>query len=148
MSFHGEHGFIWHYLAATMPDLDSYPTQLAHDFCSKYNDAFYVPSVNKYIGAECYHGFGHAIFEILAVRQLNDGASSSNYSASRALRAQSGFELTRDVFCQGYRICEQAPGDVNSAKKHCHGGMAQADTVAGRGKTALAHNFRDRTQLA
>lgn len=40
MSFHGEHGFIWHYLASTMPDLDSYPTRLAHDFCSKYNDSF------------------------------------------------------------------------------------------------------------
>lgn len=135
MSFHAEHGFIWHYLVATMPDLDSYPNELAQAFCGKYNEKHYVPSVKKQIGGECYHGFGHAMWEILAVQQLrdmNDNAMSLskgiqyNYTTSTAFRAKSGFVLTDASFCKGFKLCEQASEYPEAARKHCHGGMTHA----------------------
>jgi len=130
MSFHAEHGFIWHYLAATQPDLNTYPLDLAHDFCSKYDKKVYVASVNKYIGVECYHGFGHGIFEVLAMQQMQQMGAMKNYNASRALRAKGGFQMENETFCKAYRICEGAPKDVKTgwttAWKHCRGGIQHA----------------------
>lgn len=122
MNFHAEHGFIWHFMAETMPELDSYPLQMAHDFCSMYDRPFYVPYANKFIGAECYHGIGHGIFEVLAVQQLG----LETYTASKALRAKGGFALKDETFCQAYRICEGAPNVTTAPRKHCRGGIQHA----------------------
>ena len=35
MVFHAQHGFTWHYLAKKMPELRSYPMELAENFCGE-----------------------------------------------------------------------------------------------------------------
>lgn len=121
MSFHAEHGFIWHYVAATMPNLDSYPTQLADEFCGDYlmNKVLAEPA-HKTIGYECYHGFGHAVYNVVAMRQLQ---LTNNYTAQIQLRPHGGFALSDEFFCETQAICASAPNTTRVPKKACLGGI-------------------------
>uniref|UniRef100_A0A6U5KEB2 Uncharacterized protein n=1 Tax=Grammatophora oceanica TaxID=210454 RepID=A0A6U5KEB2_9STRA len=122
MSFHSEHAFIWHYVAKTMPDLDSYPVELTNEFCGEYLlHGHRSHSARKTIGLECYHGFGHAIFFVHALRQI--GANPDDLTAMRQFRPKGGFQLSNDVFCDAYRVCLGAPNTTTQPRKRCVGGI-------------------------
>lgn len=122
MSFHAEHGFIWQYLAMTAPNITSYPTELSEEFCGEYTNKRHVAQpAGKSIGYECYHGFGHAVYSVIAMRQ--NGDSSSSYDARTQLRPHGGFALTDKSFCEAYEICESAPTETIHPKKACQGGI-------------------------
>jgi hypothetical protein len=121
MSFHAQHAFIWHYLTATMPDLDAYPIELANDFCGNYTlNNIRAKSAHKLIGSECYHGFGHGVFMALAVRQI-DGWS--DFTARRQFRPNAAFVPSDKLVCEGFRICRTAPTETEQPLLYCHGGI-------------------------
>ena len=122
MSFHAIHAFIWYYVAATMPDLNTYPTQLAEDFCGDYllKDKK-TKSAHKKLGIECYHGFGHAIFFLLALRQKNGNSSTIN--ARTQFRPKGGFVLKDEAVCKGFHICYGASNVTKNPILRCRGGM-------------------------
>uniref|UniRef100_A0A7S1YCQ1 Uncharacterized protein n=1 Tax=Grammatophora oceanica TaxID=210454 RepID=A0A7S1YCQ1_9STRA len=124
MSFHAIHAFIWHYVARTIPDLDKYPTQLATEFCGEYVvDDFRSKPARKSIGSECYHGFGHAVFYSLALRQL--GVQSHEIDVRTQLRPGGGFQLSDEIFCEAYKLCAGAPNATITTlpRKRCIGGV-------------------------
>lgn len=122
MSFHAEHGFIWTYLAVTQPDIKSYPTELSDEFCGKYkHKKVSTKPASKTVGYECYHGFGHAVYSVIAMRQ--SGENFSNYNARTQVRPHGGFSLTDESFCAAYKICETAPTDTKNPQKACFGGI-------------------------
>jgi len=121
MSFHSQHAFIWHYLTATMPDLDAYPVELANDFCGDYMfDNKKAKSAHKLIGSECYHGFGHGIFMVLAIRQTNGW---DNFTARKQFRPGGDFVPTHETICEGFKICRTAPTETDAPLHYCHGGI-------------------------
>jgi hypothetical protein len=120
LPFHAQHGFDWHYIALTRPDLDEYPLDLAEAFCGNLLvEDEYIEAVSNDIGRECRHGFGHAMFYILTLRE-NGGLG--NFSVRKQLRPYGGFVLKdEDTICEGYKICEQAPNQ--KVETECRGGM-------------------------
>jgi hypothetical protein len=127
MSFHAEHGFIYHYLTATQPDLKSYPLELADQFCGDYlikNKRSH--SASKNIGSECYHGFGHAVFTVVATRQLGE---FDHFTARRQFRPNGGFVLSDEAICQGFEICKDAPDIKWVPLKYCHGGFKHSQQL-------------------
>jgi hypothetical protein len=119
MSFHGEHGFIWHYLTVVEPDLTAYPVEMADAFCGGYLiNNVRSEAAHKNIGSECYHGFGHGLFSVLAVQQI-DG--QDKYTARRQFRPQGGFQLNDESMCKVFEICETSPHDM--ARSYCYGGI-------------------------
>ncbi|KAG7337484.1 hypothetical protein IV203_030598 [Nitzschia inconspicua] len=130
-SFHAQHAIIWQYLAQAYPDIQEYPSQLADTLCRSNADSGprYARTVGKGIDHECYHGFGHAVFYVVAKRQMklqqqqkrmivNDPTvPSKNFpfptttpsiSARLQVRPSSGFELTKEAMCQVYALCKGA----------------------------------------
>jgi hypothetical protein len=72
-SFHVEHAILWHFVASVMPDVTEYPSDIANSFCH-WDGRVRVKrikgrGVGKGITHECYHGFGHAVFYVVAKRQ-------------------------------------------------------------------------------
>lgn len=121
MSFHAQHAFIWHYLTATMPDLDAYPIELANDFCGDYTyNNKKAKSAHKLIGSECYHGFGHGVFMVLAIRQTKGW---DNFTARKQFRPGGEFVPTHETVCAGFEICRSAPTDTDAPLHFCHGGI-------------------------
>ena len=126
VSFHVEHGFIWHYLATTRPNLEEYPVDLAEEFCGEYlQDNHYSASAHKNIRWECFHGFGHGVFMAVAKRQAGLSQSNNNSTTmTTVFRPKGGFELTNDNFCKAFEICSGAPSDVNDVPiKACTSGI-------------------------
>jgi hypothetical protein len=103
MPVHSQHGFTWHYLAVTRPSLDEYPLDLAKDFCGDllWKDEW-VEALANDIERECRHGFGHAMFHVLAKRQLG---GPEDFSVRRQFRPAGGFVLSEEFVCEGYTIC-------------------------------------------
>lgn len=101
-SFHMSHGFVWQYVLMTQPDLQSYPVELASQFCSKYLGSHRKTgkgSAIKSIGAECYHSFGHAVFALVASRQeAKEGTKL--VSARTQFTPMSGFQLSDEAICE------------------------------------------------
>jgi hypothetical protein len=118
VSFHAMHGFVWHYVTLTRPDLDAYPLDIAQDFCGEYlyRDAP-VPELGDDIGQDCRHAFGHAVYFVLAVRET----VGSSFSVRDQFRPADGFVLSEESMCEGYRICKGAPSKTMRAQ--CTGGM-------------------------
>lgn len=115
-------GFIWYYTVATMPNLHEYPTQLANDFCGDYlTNKVRSESAGKSIGYECYHGFGHAVYTVVAMRQIQQDVA--NYTARTQIRPHGGFALTDESFCETQRMCATAPNTTTSPQKACYGGI-------------------------
>jgi hypothetical protein len=131
---HSQHGFVWHYLTVTVPDLDAYPLQLAEEFCGnnkqllleEEDEHYYdVEDVSNGRRDECRHGFGHAVFYILLMRQelgKKNIVMEPSFSARSQLRAASGLVLNEESMCEAYtKICSGAPND--KTREECHGGL-------------------------
>ena len=72
LPFHSQHGFDWHFVARTIPGLETYPTDLAEAFCGDLLERDeYVEAVEKDMCNECRHGLGHAVYYVLAAREMN-----------------------------------------------------------------------------
>jgi len=119
-SFHAQHALIWRYVENFPKRLaESYPWDLALKFCrgdgSRPKGIVGRP-VNKGIDHECFHGFGHAMFYAVASRQLQrEGKQHTEKSMKKideeeflVLRPHSGFELSRDSYCEVYDLCKGA----------------------------------------
>ena len=120
MSFHAEHGFMLHYIAATMPDVTTYPVELINSFCGDYLiNNIRSKAAHKNIGSECYHGFGHAVFAVVSSRQLGH----SKINARMQFRPNGGFALTNKAICEAYKLCEDAPANSWIPQKFCFGGF-------------------------
>eukprot|EP00550_Attheya_septentrionalis_P003147 CAMPEP_0198284008 /NCGR_PEP_ID=MMETSP1449-20131203/3561_1 /TAXON_ID=420275 /ORGANISM="Attheya septentrionalis, Strain CCMP2084" /LENGTH=415 /DNA_ID=CAMNT_0043980913 /DNA_START=43 /DNA_END=1290 /DNA_ORIENTATION=- len=114
--FHSQHGFIWYYVPYTTPSLlDVFPTDLAFEICGdllseEKNATFHDIKMSAVAGVdivrECRHGFGHAVYYILAMRQAG---RSDEFSARTQLRTRGGFVLKDEYLCQANRICGGAP---------------------------------------
>jgi hypothetical protein len=78
-SFHVEHALLWHFLASVMPDVTEYPSDLANALCGWDSHirqhGVKGRGVGKGITHECYHGFGHAVFYVVAKRQARSMAN-------------------------------------------------------------------------
>jgi hypothetical protein len=123
MSFHAQHGFIWHYVTSTMPWLDEYPVELAQDFCgdvsADFNPRDYSASASTALGDECYHAFGHAIYFVLAARDRGP------FRVQQPFRPRCGFVLSEDSMCEGYNICAGAPPG-KYPHRECIGGFTHS----------------------
>ncbi len=117
LPFHAQHAFDWHLVSTTRPDMDKYPMDLAEAFCGDLleNDE-YVEHVNNDIGRECRHGFGHAVYYVLARRQLG------HQPVNLQFRTASGFTLSDENICTAYKICDKAPTN-DKTKQQCRGGF-------------------------
>lgn len=122
-SYHIQHGFVMHHVAMVQPYMAEYPIQLADEFCGYYLQHHVTGKgyTTKGIGAECYHALGHAVFAVIALRQLQMLPLTD---ARIQLRPRSGFVLSDDAICDGYQICRHAPTESrNLALRYCHGGI-------------------------
>jgi hypothetical protein len=126
---HVGHGFTWHYLAGTMDRIKTYPLIMAHEFCGDllWKDE-YQARLNNDIGRECRHGFGHAVFNVLRMRETG---GLKAYSVRKQVRPASGFQLSDKSICEGYRICEDAPNDKTMSQ--CLGGLRHSDKLVNSG---------------
>jgi hypothetical protein len=103
-----------------MPTLLEYPKQLADGFCWYTNanraKGISARTVGKGIDHECYHGFGHAMFYIVAKRQLRQQmnglevlpTTTPQINARLQVLPNSGFELSPESMCQVYNLCKGA----------------------------------------
>lgn len=125
MPFHAEHGFVWHYVARTIPSLSTYPIDLLVDFCGDliWKDE-YIEDVSNDIGRECRHGFGHAVFYVLAIREMG---GFGNFSVQSQFRPKSGIALSEKSICEAYEICAEAPN--LKTKKACKGGFRHSSNL-------------------
>jgi hypothetical protein len=148
--FHSQHGFVWHYLTVTMPDLDAYPLQIAEEFCGNqllWEDEYDVlEDVPNDIGPrdECRHGIGHAVFYILLMRQLGkkNVTETSSFSARSQLRAASGLVLNEESMCEAYtKICSGAPND--KTREECHGGLRHSYQIFDNSTTNNSSSNQD-----
>jgi len=126
-SFHSQHAIIWQYVAETLPTLSRYPSELADKFCGMVHGGF-ARTVGKGVNHECYHGFGHAMFYVVAKRQmkrdmmmaqqqqqqqkqakqLDFPTETPSTSARIQVRPNSGFELDKPAMCQVFQLCKDA----------------------------------------
>jgi hypothetical protein len=122
---HVGHGFTWQYLAVTMNRIKAYPLIMAHEFCGDllWKDEYHS-RLNNDIGRECRHGFGHAVFYVLAMRETG---GLKAHSVRKQVRPDSGFQLSDESMCQGYRICEDAP-NVKTLDE-CIGALKHSDKI-------------------
>jgi len=117
LPFHAQHGFDWHWVAATRPDLDSYPSDLLTAYCGEdLERKEYVAVVDNDVMRECIHGMGHAVFYVLALRQMDHRP----ISVRQQFRHKASFLLRNETICEGHRICSTAP---KAAQGQCLGGM-------------------------
>ncbi|KAL3908581.1 MAG: hypothetical protein SGARI_002995, partial [Bacillariaceae sp.] len=125
-SFHSEHAIIWQYLAYAEPKLAKYPQDMVLQFCryefAGRSSAGFARTVGKGIDHECYHGFGHAMYYVVAKRQMKRDMGNSLGSTSQKrmptttpqmpariqIRPNSGFELDEQGMCQVYQLCKNA----------------------------------------
>jgi hypothetical protein len=124
-SHHVGHGFTWQYLTVTMNRIKTYPLIMAHEFCGDllWKDEYHS-GLNNDIGRECRHGFGHAVFYVLAMRETG---GLKAYSVRKQVRPDSGFHLSDESMCEGYRICEDAPND--KTLDECIGALRHSDRL-------------------
>ena len=141
MSFHAEHAIIWHYVVSKKPNMKTFPAHYAKSLCGSDNYAFedvQVHPATKYIGYECFHGFGHAAYYAVARRQVLEaaeqqqqqqqqqqaekGSSRNNQqhqhhgrllklkevSAKVQFRPSAGLVLTPKSWCDLYELCHGA----------------------------------------
>ncbi|KAG7337486.1 hypothetical protein IV203_030596 [Nitzschia inconspicua] len=139
-SFHAQHALEWQYVAHTMPDIVDYPVDLAQRFCGDFqHDNRKIVGVGKRIGYECYHGMGHAMFYLAALRQvsrMSTGMSMEQFGVAKQemimpqiqFRPNSGFELTQRSFCEIRRMCAEAPGveETLPGPETCWGGVVHS----------------------
>ena len=129
LSYHAEHGFDWHFVASTRPDMVEYPADLLGSFCPGLSDVDeYVEVVNNDVAKECRHGLGHAVYYVLAVRQLN---IQDQFSVRHQFRPGVGFFLKNETICEGYKVCGQAP--TQKAERDCIGGLKHSMRLFGAG---------------
>jgi hypothetical protein len=121
MSFHAQHALLWHYAAVMLPDMDSFPTEMAKAMCG---DAYAYRKVKsegsgKSLGHECFHGMGHAIFYVIAKQQMEADEQKRQkarlsprkrteqpVSARIQFRPSAGLELTPESWCKIYTYCQ------------------------------------------
>lgn len=117
MSFHAQHALLWHYAEVMLPDIDSYPVQMAKDMCGDEYAYRKISQSNngKQVGRECFHGMGHAIFYVIARQQMKEdlqkqqltGKSQEGiWTARTQFRPSAGLELTQDSWCKIYKYCQ------------------------------------------
>lgn len=141
--FHSQHGFIWQYVPSVTPDFfDVFPADLAVDMCSYAlvyekgdNRTFsIVPRVD--VVRECRHGFGHAVYYELAMRQV--GRKRQDFSARTQFRARGGFILSDEHLCDAVRMCKGAPG--LKTYHHCVYGVKHAYYEVSLGRNMSVHS--------
>jgi hypothetical protein len=135
---HVGHGFTWQYLAVTMDRLNSYPLIMANEFCGDllWKDEYHS-RLNNDIGRECRHGFGHAVFYVLVMRE-NGGLEA--YSVRKQVRPASGFRVSNKSMCDGYEICKGAPNDKTWLE--CIGGLRHSYLLVDEGVDRKPFNFK------
>jgi hypothetical protein len=108
MIWHSLHGFVWHYFAMVMPNLQEYPHDFASTVCGNRPEQDYEikSAAHVSIVKACWHAIGHGVFEVMAIQQLN---STSPYSVRKQLRPKSNFVLQDKYVCLAARICAMAP---------------------------------------
>jgi len=127
LPIHAMHGFAWHYVTMTRPDMDAYPLDIAQNLCGDFLwEDGYVADLSTGVGNDCRHAFGHALFYVLAMRETG---GPDNFSVRKQFRPAGGFVLSDDSMCEGYRICKGAP-DENTYKE-CKGGMRHSYRIVG-----------------
>jgi hypothetical protein len=128
MSFHAQHALLWHYVAATLPDLDKFPADVTKEFCGDYYayNIVNAPNANKRIGYECFHGMGHAIYYVVVRQQLYQQQASKGLSARIQFRPSAGLVLTPESWCKIYKYCQtdldQVEGYTEDVADRCIGG--------------------------
>jgi hypothetical protein len=96
--FHVEHAILWHFVASVMPDVTEYPSDVADSFCN-WNSHVREQKVKgrgvgKGITHECYHGFGHAVFYVVAKRQSRRAVPSVLVHPNAAASTLASFSTT------------------------------------------------------
>ena len=138
MPMHAIHGFIWQYVALTRSGLLEYPTELLYAlFCTdgiSQNER--IESLHNSMTRECRHGFGHAIYYLLALHDLG-----TNVDVRRQLRMAIDFDLSEESRCLGYKLCESAPSDM--ARRDCRMGLDHSRGMFSTGR----NNARDKDLL-
>jgi hypothetical protein len=126
LPIHAMHGFVWHYVTITRPDLDDFPLDIAQDLCGDllWEDE-YVADLSTGVGIDCRHAFGHAVFYTLAVKEIGP----KNFSVRKQFRPAGGFVLSEDSMCKGYEICKGAPNE--KTHQQCKGGIRHSYRIVG-----------------
>lgn len=139
-SFHAQHALEWQYVADTVPDVQEYPVDLAQSFCGDFqHDNRHTKSTKKRIGYECYHGMGHSMFYVAALRQvsrMSTEQSLQQFGMAKEdmimphiqFRPNSGLELTQRTFCEIRKLCAGATGAVEAlpGEETCWGGVVHS----------------------
>jgi hypothetical protein len=114
-----------------MNRLKTYPLYMVTSFCGDFmwKDEFHT-GVNNDIGRECRHGFGHAIYLLLAVRETG---GTKTFSVCKQFRPAAGFQLSKESMCEGYRICLDSPND--KAFVQCRGVVNHSYKIVGSGES-------------
>jgi hypothetical protein len=139
---HVGHGFTWQYLAVTMDRINSYPLVLANEFCGDllWKDEYH-PRLHNDMGRECRHGFGHAVFYVLAMRETG---GLQAYSVRKQVRPASGFRVSKKSMCDGYEICKGAPNDKSWLE--CIGGLRHSYLLVNEGVDRKPFNFEKKCE--
>ena len=109
-SFHVEHALLWHFLASVMPDVTEYPADLANALCGwdsriRHNRVK-GRGVGKGLTHECYHGFGHAVFYVIAKRQALASDNKANLSEEQPSRTASMASSSVRLMIDCIAFCE------------------------------------------
>ena len=129
--FHVQHGFLWTYVITTMPDLDEYPIELAHHLCGDLiskDEPVETRTIRKNdVGRDCRHSFGHALFYVMATKDLNETKGISNLPVTTQFRPDGGFQLRESTICRAYEMCSEGAinqklyGECVGAFRHSQG---------------------------
>jgi hypothetical protein len=132
----------WQYVADTLPDIQEYPVDFAQSLCGDFqhdNRRIKGQSTEKRIGHECYHGIGHSMFYLAALRQasrMSTEQSLQQFGMAKEdmimpniqFRPNSGLELTQRTFCETRKLYAGAPGaeEAFSGEEMCWGGVVHS----------------------
>lgn len=141
MAFHSIHSILWQYISARNPNLaHKYPKAVANNMCGDQFARHDVKLHNKWIGRECFHGIGHAVYYLVMHRQLQRQYNISQddeilQSARIQLRPSAGIELDETSWCEVYDMCNDgyqwavSMGFKHDARSLCFGGFKHSHRI-------------------
>ena len=139
-----EHGVIWYVVAAgnLIRAEGSYPAAHAAKWCGRYALGMgrWYPTVRTDLGRECRHGFGHAVYYWLAMRDQPARRLRGFSSFGHTLRVGGprGLQLSKKEMEAGIATCADAVALHPSLVTDCINGLFHSyDTMSPRSDAAL-----------
>merc|ERR1712048_1227193 len=125
------HGFVWHLLSLTLesePTLEEFPSDLARKWCTDDEVSWErfqgadrtdfprpdsdISTMQNYFKWTCLHAFGHGVYYVLALKELQMKASACNPLFPP------GYSMPKETVAVAERICDSADPHVMVGLRH------------------------------